>query len=75
MRARFPPCRTLVLAGPGNNGGDGYVAARLLQQQGWPVALAALAPPRAGSTPLMPRWAGMVQPRRSYPAKRRAPNW
>ena len=49
IRARFRPCRTLVLAGPGNNGGDGYVAARLLQQEGWPVTLAALAPPRAGS--------------------------
>ena len=49
VRARFGPCRTIVLAGPGNNGGDGYVAARLLQQEGWPVTLAALAPPRAGS--------------------------
>ncbi|HEY1933471.1 MAG TPA: NAD(P)H-hydrate dehydratase [Acetobacteraceae bacterium] len=49
VRARFRPCRTLVLCGPGNNGGDGYVAARLLAQQGWPVAVAALAPPRAGS--------------------------
>jgi hydroxyethylthiazole kinase-like uncharacterized protein yjeF len=49
VRARFRPCRTLVLAGPGNNGGDGYVAARLLAQDGWPVAVAALAPPRAGS--------------------------
>jgi len=49
VQARFRPCRTLVLCGPGNNGGDGYVAARLLAQQGWPVAVAALAPPRAGT--------------------------
>lgn len=49
VRARFKPCRTLVLAGPGNNGGDGYVAARLLAQRGWPVTVAPLGPPRNGS--------------------------
>ncbi len=58
------PCRTLVLAGPGNNGGDGYVAARLLDQAGWPVAVAALAPPRAGSDAARAaaRWRGPVVP-------------
>lgn len=61
---RFRPTRTLVLAGPGNNGGDGYVAARLLDQAGWPVAVAALAPPGAGSAAARAaaRWRGPVLP-------------
>lgn len=49
LRRHASPARTLILAGPGNNGGDGYVAARLLHAQGWPVAVAALAPPAPGS--------------------------
>lgn len=52
----------LVLCGPGNNGGDGYVIARTLKEHGVPVRVAALADPVTQSAKqALADWGGEVE--------------
>ena len=56
------PMPVLILCGPGNNGGDGYVAARHLADRGVQVRVAALAEPKSDAAKwARSRWAGEVE--------------
>src|SRR5437764_8471615 len=57
------PMQALILCGPGNNGGDGYVAARHLAERGMPVRVAQLGEPK-GAAAKWARggWGGEVEP-------------
>lgn len=56
------PMPTLVLCGPGNNGGDGYVIARILRDRGFPVRVAASGEPKAeAARSARSRWTGEVE--------------
>jgi len=57
------PLPALILCGPGNNGGDGYVAARYLAERGIQVRVAALAEPASATAQAArAQWDGAVEP-------------
>src|SRR3954468_4304084 len=56
------PKPALILCGPGNNGGDGYVAARHLAERGVSVRVAALSEPKSEAGKwARAQWTGEVE--------------
>ncbi len=65
VMSRWSPGPVTVLCGPGNNGGDGFVAASRLASSGWPVRvglLGSIARLTGDAAHHAARWAGPIEP-------------
>ena len=58
IAARFSPCPVMVLCGPGNNGGDGYVAASALAEKNFIVRIAYEVPAQGDAAAMAAQWMG-----------------
>ena len=65
IRNRWASRPIAILCGPGNNGGDGFVVARLLADEGWPVTVGLLGNRdglKGDAAGAAARWTGPVLP-------------
>ncbi|MGY6533307.1 NAD(P)H-hydrate dehydratase [Glycocaulis sp.] len=73
IMSRWAARPAAILCGPGNNGGDGYVIARLLSEAGWPVEVFSLGDVSAlkgDAAHMASLWMGGVKPLDSFKADR-----